>query len=104
MKFFIPAEPDAAKAEELYEAIKKFAKDTMGWQITSRRIFRLTFHDKGKECQAEVGKQTPMNGEIVVAILESNTYLVCTPNLGVCRDMPMMVGNDEGSWAEDFET
>lgn len=75
----------------------------MGWEITGRRIFRLTFRDKGKECQAEVGKQTPMNGEVVVAILESNTYLVCTPNRGVLRDMPMMVGKHEGTWAEDFE-
>jgi hypothetical protein len=44
-----------------------------------------------------------MNGEIVVAILESNAYLVCTPNRGVLRDVPMMVGKHEGTWVEDFE-
>lgn len=102
MKFFVPAQPDEAKAEELYEAIKKFAKETMGWEITGRRIFRLTFNDRGKACQAEVGKQHPITGE-TVTILESNAYLVCTPNRGVLRDMPILVGNHEASSAEDFE-
>jgi len=31
MKFFIPEEQDEKKVEEIYEATKKFAKDTLGW-------------------------------------------------------------------------
>jgi hypothetical protein len=103
MRFFIPDEPDAAKAEERYEAIKKFASNTMKWEITDRRIFRLTFKEEGKECQAQVGKQDPITGEIIVAILESNAYLVCTPNRFLRRGEPLMVGREEARWVEEFE-
>jgi hypothetical protein len=105
MKFFIPHEPDAAKAEKLYEAIRKLAKNTLGWKITRRRIFRLTISDNGKECHAEVGKQDPLTGELVVAILDSNCYLVCTPIRGMRKGdvPPVMVAKDESAWAEEFE-
>ena len=52
---------------------------------------------------ATVGEIEPLGGETVVAILDSNTYLVCTPNRGVLRGMPIMVGKQEVFDVEDFE-
>jgi len=104
MKFFIPGQSDETKAEELYKGIKMFAKDNVRWDISDRRIFSLDFRDQGKPCHVEVGKRHPITGEIVVAILDSNCYLVCTPNRGVARGMPLLVGKQEVSWVVDFET
>jgi hypothetical protein len=56
---------------------------------------------------AEVGKPETPNGELVLAILESNTYLVCTFNRGVKRGMPFLVGKDEAwevKYFDDYKT
>ncbi len=78
MNFFIPAAEDKTQAEEVYKSIKDFARQTLGWEVTERRIFCLTYQHEGKRYYVEVGKPDPRVSEIVVAILESNTYLVCT--------------------------
>ncbi|MBA7709687.1 hypothetical protein ES703_118609 [subsurface metagenome] len=105
MKFFIPDMQDKPdKAEELYKAIKDFAKTSVGWNITNRRIFRISYQHDGRPHEAEVGKINDVNNEPVIAILESNAYLVCTPNRGVLRDMPILVGTHDAGLVEDFET
>lgn len=103
MKFFIPAVSDPEKAEQLYQGTKKFAADTKGWPISDRRIRRITFWDRGKIVEAAVGRQEPREGELVIAILESETYLVCTPNSGVLQGYPLMVGKIDVIDSEDFE-
>jgi hypothetical protein len=103
MKFFIPGAEDAEKAEEVWEATRKFAKETMGWEIGAARIRSMTYKDQGKVVQAIVGQPAPRHGEAVIAILESNTYLVCTPSRGVLRGMPIMVGKHEVLQLEQFE-
>jgi len=103
MKFLVPAARSPEQAEEVYEGIKKFAKQTLGWEIESARICSITYKDKMKTVTATVGGHEPREGEVVVAILESNTYLVCTPNRGVLRGMPIMVGKQEVSHVELFE-
>ena len=50
----------------------------------------------------EVGKPDPRNGELVVAILESIIYLVCTPNRGVLRGMPLLIAESELTDITDF--
>ena len=103
MKFFIPTVQDDRKAEDVYQAIVKFAKYTMGWEISNRRIRSIAFRDKGKLVRAIVGEADPAEGESVIAILDSNTYLVCTSNRGVVKGMPIMVGKYEVFDSEDFE-
>jgi hypothetical protein len=113
MKFFIPDVTDADQAEQIWQATTKFAKQTLGWQVTDRRIFRITYHHGEESHHAEVGKcqqredssgrRRPMGAEPVLAILQSNAYLVCTPTRGVLSGMPILVGQDELTWAEDFE-
>jgi len=41
-------------------------------------------------------------GEQLVAILESNAYLLCTMNRGVARGEPILVGKSEVVRIEDF--
>jgi len=103
MKFFIPDVESPELAEELLKSIKTLAKNTLGWETTDRRIFRVDYYHKGIYHVAEVGKVTDANNEPVIAILESHAYLVCTPTRGVLMDMPMLVGTDAVSSIEDFE-
>jgi hypothetical protein len=104
MRFFIPEVNDPVEAERVYEATKKFARETLGWNVESRRIQSIDFKDKKERVRAEVGKPDPITGEVVIVILESTTYLICTPNRGVLRGMPILVGKNEVFNATDFET
>ena len=107
MKFFIPHAKDKKEEDKNYEAIKKFAKETLGWNIKDRRIFSLRYTHDGKNYYAEVGKREQAEGEEVIAILESGysdviIYLICTPNRGVIRGMPILVGENEAYSVVDF--
>jgi len=96
--------PDAkTSAEKLYQAVKKFAAETKGWSIGERRIRSITFRDHGRIVKATVGRPDPCEGGLVVAILESETYLICTPTRGVQKGEPLMVGKDEVSDVEEFD-
>lgn len=73
-KFFIPKAKDDAQAQEVWKSVKKFAEETLDWDVSDRRIFSLTYQKRGKDYCVEVGKPDPRNGELVVAIFESITY------------------------------
>ena len=101
-KFFIPKAKDDAQAQEVWKSVKKFAEETLDWEVSDRRIFSITYHKHGEDYCVEVGKPDPRNKELVIAILESVTYLVCTPNRGVLRGMPILVGGSEVIDITDF--
>ncbi len=103
MRFFVPAVKDEAEAETVWEATKKFAEEMLGWKISERRIFSIAYRHEGKDYHVEVGKPDPRSHELVIAILESTTYLVCTPNRGVVRGIPILVGQDKVGKTIDFE-
>jgi hypothetical protein len=103
MKFFIPAAKDAAQAEDVYRGIVQFAKLTTSWQTTARRIFGIRYRHDGREYYSEVGKEDPRVHELVIAILESEAYLICTFNRGVKRGEPVLVGKKEIVSITDFE-
>ena len=103
MEFFVPAAKGGMEAQSVWKATKKFAEETLGWKISERRIFSIAYQHDGKEYYAEVGKPDPRIGEIVLVILESDTYLVCTPNRGVLRGMPILVGRNEAEKIRDFQ-
>ncbi len=107
MKFFLPGITDKDQAEELYADIKRRAQ---GLEISDKRIFRLAYKDEGKDWIAEVGRIELVDGkelrygEVVIAILDATvTYLVCTPNLGILRDKPIMVPKNAVKSVEYFE-
>ena len=94
-EFFGPDSPDADDAEEILAAIpKRFAADTTIRFIGSRRIFRLEYLYRRTRV-VEVGKPEPQTREVVMAILDADPYLVCTPTCGVRRGLPMLVGRTE---------
>lgn len=104
MKFFLPPQKDEKLENEAYDAIKKFAKEITGWDITDRKIYHIKYRHEGKDYEAKIGERETHQGEIVIAILESTvTFLVCTPNRGVIRGMPILVGREEIISITDFE-
>jgi len=102
MKFFVPEAENETEALSVWKATRKFAEETLGWEVSERRIFRISYRHDGKAYSVEVGKPDPRIGEVVLVILESNTYLVCTPNRGVLRGMPILVGRNEVERTADF--
>jgi hypothetical protein len=102
MKFFIPHADTPELEEHLLQATKDFAQKTTGWTIGPRRIYSIRYRHDGRDYKATVGQPEPRTHEEVIAILDSNTYLVCTPNRGVLRGEPMLVGKDEVYASEDF--
>ncbi len=102
-RFFVPAATDAAQAERVREAVIMFTKQTTGWDCSNRRIFRIKYRHEGKNYFAQVGERCPRVGELVVMILDSKTYLVCTQHRGVAGGQPVIVGKDEVYEIEDFE-
>ena len=103
MKFFIPTAKEDQDAQNIYEATKKFAKETSLWNITDRKIYSIRYVHEGKEYVAKVGQIEPRTKEHVIAILESNAFLVCTTHRGVLGGEPMLVGHEEIRSIEDFE-
>ena len=73
----------------------------------------MLYRHEGKSYDVEVGKPDPRIGEVVIAILETvktqedtlppRPYLICTPNRGVMRGEPILIGRDEVLYATDFE-
>ncbi|MBZ5736926.1 hypothetical protein [Nocardioides mangrovi] len=102
MKFFVPTASDDDEAEHVWAATRVFARDQLGWEVTDRRIFQINYHHEGKPYVAEVGEPDPRTGETVLAILESNAFLVCTRNRGVVRGEPILIGPEEVRTITDF--
>ena len=102
MKFFVPHATSDETAEATWAATKKFAEETLGWNVSDRRIFSIRYRHDGQEYHSQVGREDPTEGEVLI-ILESNAYLVCTPNRGVLRGMPILVGKNEAIVVTDFE-
>jgi hypothetical protein len=104
MRFFVPAAKDATQAEKVLWGIREFAEQILGWTPTDRRIYSLSYRHNGREWAATVGKPLPSLGEIVVAILETETcFLVCTENRGVVRGQPVLVGRPSAISVTDFD-
>ena len=103
MKFFVPEAENETEALSVWKATRKFAEETLGWKVSERRIFSISYRHDGKKYYVEVGKPDPRIREIVLVILESDTYLVCTPNRGVLRGMPILVGRNEAEKIRDFQ-
>src|SRR5262245_13988529 len=104
MEFFVPACDSAEEAEKVWEATRTFAQENLGWEVGEKRIFRITGVHDGRAIDCEVGKAEPYEGNTVIAILESNAYLVCTANRGVLRGEPILVGRGEAGSIIEFDT
>jgi hypothetical protein len=100
MKFFIPGcENDPTKTEELYKSIKDYAFSNLKWEIRDRKVRSLAYIDttgKRDNFNAEVGKVSNDNGELVYAILETDSaFHICTKTSGVASGYPLTVNKRE---------
>ncbi|MBD2526657.1 hypothetical protein [Nostoc sp. FACHB-133] len=107
MKFFIPAADSSTSEQEVYKAIKLHLGEGLGAKFSERRIRILQWQHDGKQYEAEVGKTTLFNNEIVIAILydpSRKLYHICTPNRGVLRDISILAGESSIISVIDFDT
>jgi hypothetical protein len=102
MKFFIPGVPPKEQ-EAAYAAMKGRVSGSPGWEATDRRIYSVDYTHNGVPGRAEVGKHDPLSEELVLAIFESRTYLVCTPTRGGNGGEPRLVGRPEVQSVAEFE-
>ena len=101
-KFFIPGNTPA-RSEEIYEWIVRYVKAMLDCKLDPARIFSLDYTHEGERFRATVGEIEPRTGQLVIAILRSDTYLICTPYYGVRRGEPMPVGLSEADEVQYFE-
>ena len=103
MKFFIPHTNGPEQEKTIYDAIRSSARERTGWDIHNEKVYKLEYTHEGINYIAEVGQREKRQGEEVIAILSSTTYLICTPSRGVGRGGPIIVGRDEVTHVEKFE-
>ena len=103
MKFFVPNSETTEMSLEVWESIRQHCKDYTKWEINDRKIYSLLYFHEGREQFVKIGEEHQRSGEIVRAIFESNTYLICTLTRGVETGEPIMVGKGEVSDVEEFE-
>ncbi len=70
-KFFMPGK----SAEEAEELLKGF-RDDVAWATSEKRIYGITFRDGKKEVRARVGNLDPLEGRMVMAILEAGGFFL----------------------------
>ena len=106
--FFVPHASDAAQAERVYESIRAFnLLQAPQWTVTDRRIYQLDYTHNGRDYMSRVGTIETGMSEPVLAILEAThgaerLFYVCTPNRGVVRGGPILVGDAELGAVTDF--
>lgn len=106
MKFYIPGAESPESEQSVYNAIKLHLKQGLSADFSERRIRKLRWWYDGNQYDAEVGKPTSFNGELVIAILYEplrDLYHICTPNRGVFRDISILAGGSAVMDVIDFD-
>ncbi|HQU85346.1 MAG TPA: hypothetical protein PKY59_19555 [Pyrinomonadaceae bacterium] len=98
--FFIPQVNELEVAEIQYQKLRSFL-ESQDFSTTEKRIFRLIYEKDGQNYEAEVGKTTTVNQEVVQMIFQlknADSYLICTPTRGCdFRHFPIITGNSDHS-------
>jgi hypothetical protein len=102
MKFFIPNAKDDKQAQDIFEGILNYNNRIIG-KILDRKIYSITYKHHNIKYLAAVGGNEVRTNEQIIAILESNSFLICTPNRGVDNGIPIIVGYDEILSVEMFD-
>lgn len=102
-QFFVPAARSAEEALKVYEATSQFAEEQLGRKTRLKRIERICFDHDGQTWEAVVGERFAEINELVIAIFEMDQlFIVCTPNRGVLRGEPYLVGKDSTRHYAEF--
>lgn len=103
MRFFVPNASDGQQAQQLYEGARRFCEAQMQWQTTQRKIYSIRYRHDGVEYLAQVGSLDYSEGLVVCIFETAQAFLVCTPERGVLRGSPIIVGCPDCSDVEEFE-
>ena len=107
MKLLVPGSTDEHDALREWNILATYVKDTLSWEVSTRKVLRLAYEHLGEKHTLEVGAPHPANGQVVVVILDtreaSMPYLVLTQSRGVERGVPFLVGKNEVTSVTEFE-
>ena len=81
----------------------RYVTEMMDCEIEPVRIFSFDYTHEGQQFRATVGEIEPRTGQLVIAILRSNAYFICTPYYGVRRGQPMLVDFSQVGDVQYFE-
>jgi hypothetical protein len=101
-RFFVP-ENGPVQSEDLYQWIVRYVQAMLDCRIEPARIFSITYTCEGQQMVATVGETDPRTGQLIIAILRSDDYLICTPYYGVRRGEPIRVAASDAGKVEFFE-
>jgi hypothetical protein len=102
-RFFIPGN-SPARSEEIYQWLVTYVHAVLlDCQVDPIRIYSLTYRHQGQVFRATVGELDQRTGQLVVAILRADTYLICTPYYGVQRGEPLSVSLTDADEVLYFE-
>lgn len=102
-RFFIPGNAPA-RSEEIYQWLVTYVNAVLlDCQVDPIRIYSLAYRHEGQQFRATVGDVDSRTGQLVIAILRADTYLICTPYYGVERGEPIPVGFSEADEVQYFE-
>jgi hypothetical protein len=103
MKFFVPEVPDS-HAEVAYTSLSDAAKSQMKTTIAPKRIYGLTYVHNKRQFGLVVGGPHPEHlGYMVVAILESQPYIVIAKSTRGGSGITILVNNTEVTEVTEFE-
>lgn len=101
-EFFVPGQT-AQRSEEVYAFVVRYVEAMLDCHIDPVRIAAVSYRHEGKRVRAAVGETEPRTGQLVVAILRSDAYLICTPYYGVQRGEPIRLELADAIEVEYFE-
>lgn len=101
-KFFIPGNTPE-RSEQVYAYVIRYVEAMLDCDIDPVRICSVVYIHEGQPVRAAVGEIEPRTGQLVIAILRSDAYLICTPYYGVQRGEPIRVGLSEANEVQYFE-
>jgi len=105
MEFFLPGSTPETR-DSVYAQIRAHIAQELDADLSARRIRSLSYTHNGKKFDAEVGELESGGEGIVVAILfdqSRSLYLVCTPDRGIIRGGPILVGGHDVYAVSDFD-
>jgi hypothetical protein len=90
MKFFVPGNTPQ-RSQEVYDWIVRYVSAMLDCKVDPVHILSLDYKHEGQPFTATVGEIDQRSGQLVIAILRSDSYLICTPYYGVERGEPLRV-------------
>lgn len=101
-QFFVPGNTPA-RSEQVYAYVIRYVEAMLDCTIDPVRICSFDYTHEGKQLRAAVGEIEPRTGQLIIAILRSDAYLICTPYYGVQRGEPIRVGLSDAIRVQYFE-